>query len=203
MTDPQLWEWVKGCYGGHTGAVMKQLVLNNEEVNQEKPVLTSGQPFELFTYISPRDFAESLSTTPAAIEGAINILEADGWLHDLNYAPVRDETLGRTWMEAFFSLKPKWCSPTATWDSFQRRKVTPQVKQLVFDRDGHRCVSCVDHRDLCVDHMRPIVLGGDSRMDNLQTLCRSCNSSKRAKPLSKWLSETDHTAYEWSPHNDL
>jgi hypothetical protein len=40
-----------------------------------------------------------------------------------------------------------------------------------------------------VDHIVPLALGGDSMSANLIAACRSCNSSKRAKPLLLWLAE--------------
>ena len=44
----------------------------------------------------------------------------------------------------------------------------------------HRvCVFCGAVDDLTVDHIVPLSRGGNDDRDNLQTLCRSCNSGKR------------------------
>lgn len=53
----------------------------------------------------------------------------------------------------------------------------------VFAKDGYACATCGSREDLCVDHIHPFSKGGSSDMDNLQTLCRSCNSRKGAKIL--------------------
>lgn len=65
------------------------------------------------------------------------------------------------------------------WEA-RRRRLAPQV----FARDGHRCCSCGrrpddDDVDLTVDHVIPLASDGSDDLDNLQTLCRSCNSRKR------------------------
>jgi 5-methylcytosine-specific restriction endonuclease McrA len=52
-------------------------------------------------------------------------------------------------------------------------------------RDGHRCVKCgadpkVDKSvRLEVDHILPGSQGGPATMENLQTLCFSCNQGKK------------------------
>jgi hypothetical protein len=53
----------------------------------------------------------------------------------------------------------------------------------VFQRDGYRCVRCgadgtEPRNDLTLDHVIALSVGGDNSLKNLQTLCRSCNSSK-------------------------
>ncbi len=54
-----------------------------------------------------------------------------------------------------------------------------KLKAQVFDRDGHACCYCGATDDLSVDHKVPQSRGGTDDVDNLQTLCRPCNASKR------------------------
>ncbi len=64
--------------------------------------------------------------------------------------------------------------------------IPPVVKQLVLDRAGHHCEApgCGATDDLCIDHkVIPWSHGGSSSdPENLQVLCRSCNSSKGTRP---------------------
>lgn len=61
----------------------------------------------------------------------------------------------------------------------RRRKVFGVRDSLVvFRRDGYRCVNCDTDDNLTVDHITPWSKGGSDDLDNLQTLCGSCNSSK-------------------------
>ena len=50
----------------------------------------------------------------------------------------------------------------------------------VWERDNFTCQRCDTRRDLSIDHVMPESKGGSLELDNLQTLCRSCNSSKGA-----------------------
>jgi len=63
----------------------------------------------------------------------------------------------------------------------ERKRIPPDVRQKVLDRDGGCCQECGDEENLAVDHIMPISKGGSDCMDNLQILCRACNSSKGAK----------------------
>lgn len=60
-----------------------------------------------------------------------------------------------------------------------RRAAIPQdVRRLVFERDGGRCVTCGSDFDLQYDHVIPVALGGGDAAANLQLLCGSCNRAK-------------------------
>lgn len=61
------------------------------------------------------------------------------------------------------------------------RHITRSLAKAVFERDGYRCVQCASHYDLTCDHIIPVSKGGVTEPTNLQTMCRSCNSSKGAK----------------------
>jgi len=63
-------------------------------------------------------------------------------------------------------------------------KVPQEVFDLVMERDGYRCQACGDTDDLTIDHkIIPYSEGGSSTdPDNLQVLCRSCNSRKGTRP---------------------
>lgn len=61
-----------------------------------------------------------------------------------------------------------------------RKRWPNALKRLVFERDEYRCVKCGGHLNLSIDHIHPFSKGGSDDESNLQTLCRSCNSSKGA-----------------------
>jgi 5-methylcytosine-specific restriction endonuclease McrA len=61
-----------------------------------------------------------------------------------------------------------------------RTNLKNSLKRFVFERDEYRCVKCGTHVNLSIDHIHPVSKGGSDDESNLQTLCRSCNSSKGA-----------------------
>ncbi|WP_431781758.1 HNH endonuclease [Streptomyces chumphonensis] len=59
-----------------------------------------------------------------------------------------------------------------------RAPIPAEVRADVYERDDHACTHCKATNDLTLDHIHPWSLGGPDTADNLQTLCRPCNSSK-------------------------
>lgn len=59
-----------------------------------------------------------------------------------------------------------------------------KLRITILDRDGWQCVQCGKPGNT-VDHIIPRVKGGDMwASDNLQVLCKSCNSSKGGRFFS-------------------
>ena len=45
-------------------------------------------------------------------------------------------------------------------------------------RDGYQCAHCGTTEQLTIDHVTPVSKGGLSELDNLQILCKPCNTAK-------------------------
>lgn len=63
--------------------------------------------------------------------------------------------------------------------AFNRRR--KETFTALVNRDGEYCQHCGVTRDLSVDHVLAIANGGGNELNNLQLLCRSCNSRKGAR----------------------
>ena len=61
---------------------------------------------------------------------------------------------------------------------YRKNQIPEDIRGAVFERDNHTCKNCGSITSLQVDHIFPERLGGDMSMDNLQTLCKSCNGKK-------------------------
>lgn len=64
---------------------------------------------------------------------------------------------------------------------YAKAKISRSLSKRVFERDAYRCVTCGGHHDLTCDHIIPESKGGPTEFDNLQTMCRPCNSRKGVK----------------------
>ena len=78
-------------------------------------------------------------------------------------------------------------TPPANKRLRKRESFTARKSLAVFKRDDYKCVFCGTPDDLTVDHVYPWSKGGSDGMENLQTLCASCNSKKRDKVPNKRL----------------
>lgn len=52
------------------------------------------------------------------------------------------------------------------------------IRKKVFVRDGKFCKHCESKENLSMDHIIPVSKGGENSLENLQVLCKSCNSRK-------------------------
>lgn len=64
------------------------------------------------------------------------------------------------------------------------------IRQRILERDRWTCQNpyCLNtDSPLTIDHIFPRSMGGSDVLDNLQVLCKSCNSSKGTKTMDEWL----------------
>ena len=65
-------------------------------------------------------------------------------------------------------------------------------RKRVYERDNYTCHYCaipVTPFTATLDHIVPVIAGGDNGLDNLVTACRKCNARKHAKPIGDFLAD--------------
>jgi len=62
-----------------------------------------------------------------------------------------------------------------------RKKITPALRQEVYESDGFACVVCGTSENLEIDHIIPVSKGGTDDRINLQTMCAQHNRKKGNK----------------------
>jgi hypothetical protein len=72
--------------------------------------------------------------------------------------------------------------------SKKRKGISASTRWTVYARDGFCCRYCgaqagQEGVELAIDHAVSLAEGGDERIDNLVTSCRSCNAGKGARSL--------------------
>lgn len=84
-----------------------------------------------------------------------------------------------------------WQMPSRAWHEWHwqrgidpdklRPAIPARLREAVYARDGYQCLHCGSTEQLSLDHIYPYSMGGADTLENLQTLCRSCNSRKGAR----------------------
>lgn len=85
----------------------------------------------------------------------------------------------------------KLCSLEKKPVAAKRGAINKKLRYMIFERDNYTCQACgrtpATHSvELSPDHKVPVDWGGETTIDNLQTLCRECNEGKQA-----WVSGED------------
>ena len=52
-----------------------------------------------------------------------------------------------------------------------------------------KCAVCDDSKNLVVDHIKPVFLGGATERSNLQCLCARCNTAKGKRTMEEFLND--------------
>lgn len=67
-----------------------------------------------------------------------------------------------------------------------RKRINKEERQQVYEKYGGHCAYCgrkIEYKDMQVDHMIPLRLGGADDMSNYMPACRMCNHYKRGNTL--------------------
>lgn len=71
-----------------------------------------------------------------------------------------------------------WINPATKIATVRKDGYTLSKREIVYARDGNKCLCCGTTERLTLDHIIPVSLGGKGTIDNLQTLCFTCNGKK-------------------------
>lgn len=61
------------------------------------------------------------------------------------------------------------------------RGVTAKEWKDIKEKHGNKCLKCGSIENISMDHVIPLAKGGEHDVNNIQPLCRHCNSVKNAK----------------------
>jgi 5-methylcytosine-specific restriction endonuclease McrA len=60
-------------------------------------------------------------------------------------------------------------------------KITAQEWRDVLEKYDYKCLCCGTDKNITMDHVIPLKLGGTNTKDNVQPLCKTCNFKKHIK----------------------
>lgn len=118
--------------------------------------------------------------------GAYDLMIPYRWFEDIDEIDAWRRSIGRPPLtpDSRPDLPPapaKARRKDAVDDGRSRKPIPKHVRAAVYERDGYECRKCGAADDLTLDHIFPWSLGGSDTEENLQVLCRPCNSRKRAR----------------------
>lgn len=94
------------------------------------------------------------------------------------YYQVRDALLTEATLTTITRIAKRQLLAPTDEDAVQSRRIPPEVKTAVWQRDQGRCVQCNSNSYLEFDHVIPFSKGGANTVNNIQLLCRRCNLEK-------------------------
>jgi 5-methylcytosine-specific restriction endonuclease McrA len=65
----------------------------------------------------------------------------------------------------------------------QLGNMPPDGYEIIYKLFGRACLKCQTTENMSMDHVIPLAIGGLHDINNLQPLCRPCNSSKGTKTI--------------------
>jgi hypothetical protein len=80
-------------------------------------------------------------------------------------------------LDTITQISKRQVVPTKT-ASNHRTSIPQEIKTAVWQRDQGRCIQCGSNQYIEFDHIIPLSLGGAHSVNNIQLLCRTCNSKK-------------------------
>jgi hypothetical protein len=98
-------------------------------------------------------------------------------VHDMNWAIPELMRKGHLHVDFPEPVEERQSKPTAR----RKAKIEPSLRWEVWERDDFTCKHCGSRKLLQVDHVIPESRGGPTTLDDLQTLCGTCNGRKGAR----------------------
>lgn len=74
-------------------------------------------------------------------------------------------------------------------DEIKRRKLGREERLQIYERCIRRCAYCgcdIEYKDMQIDHVKPLRIGGADDLSNMLPACRSCNHYKATLGLEKF-----------------
>jgi 5-methylcytosine-specific restriction endonuclease McrA len=110
--------------------------------------------------------------------------------------PDKERARKKAWREANPEKSRAACRRSRARKRLLEESFTPEQEARVLEVFQGQCFKCGSTDELHVDHYLPLSKGNPLRSGNAIILCKSCNSSKRTRPASKFFEPAEQSAVE-------
>ena len=171
--------------------------LNVRSFEKERPITSEATEVRFLMSDKLKEKLEGVRSLlgPKAINmGYAELFEA---MADLSTLKLAEKKFGKKRASATPTSEPK--SQIVKSHSKNPRYISKSTKHTVWGRDGARCTNCGSRQNLNIDHIHPVALGGDSRINNLRLLCFSCNQRQAIKTFGKFRGHSTEPMFSFIP----
>lgn len=121
-------------------------------------------------------------------ENALYVREYSKAYNKTHRDPIKSRARVKAWVKANPLKKKRHVQLHRARKASAVGSFSPSDVEMLLLEQGGRCpCGCDISKNYTIDHMTPLSRGGSNWPDNLQLLCRSCNSSKNTKTMAEWL----------------
>lgn len=88
----------------------------------------------------------------------------------------------------------------------KRHKLSSDERRAVWNAMNRRCAYCgmrIKLEDMCIDHIRPLALGGRDTCSNMACACWQCNQLKADKTVAEFRDDIQHGTAELFRDNGI
>lgn len=114
----------------------------------------------------------------------MNYAELFSEMAELSARSLEENKFGKKRVQAAASTpspEPEPAKPGPSGSTKNSRYIPKAVQHYVWQRDLGRCSKCGSQKNLNIDHVKPVALGGKSEPTNLRLLCFNCNQRAAIK----------------------
>jgi len=85
----------------------------------------------------------------------------------------------------------------------KREDISDDLRYAIFERDGYQCRYCGrEEPPFHIDHVYPVIKGGETSYNNLVTACVKCNLEKHDK-VGIWPKSIEYWKERGKPHTSV
>ena len=158
--------------------------------NRPKKIKVQTFPYEECDILDLLSQIERAGFIFSYIADGVSIIQVNNWSKHQN--PHHKEVESE--LPRYDKSKHELCTPHARVEHEPNTvcegyiPLNNTIRRRIFERDGYKCAYCGSDHSPEIDHIHPVSKGGNSVDDNLQVLCKACNSSKGNELVNQALS---------------